>query len=76
MRRVSEELYENLQNYETMIVKKNNVIEDQKKVILELKESLNILDNFNNRWDEEERLVQLMKQRILNKDQEMKFYHL
>ena len=61
LRRVSDELYENIQTYETMIVQKNDVIEDQKKVIMELKESLNVLDNFNNRWDEEERLVKMMK---------------
>lgn len=61
LRRVSDELYENIQTYESMIVQKNNVIEDQKKVIIELKESLNVLDNFNNRWDEEERLVKIMK---------------
>jgi hypothetical protein len=51
-----------------MIVQKNDVIEDQKKVIMELKESLNVLDNFNNRWDEEERLVKIMKQRLQTKD--------
>jgi hypothetical protein len=31
---------------------------------MELKESLNVLDNFNNRWDEEEKLVKMMKQRL------------
>ena len=52
------------------------MIEDQKKVIVELKESLNVLDNFNNRWDEDERLVKMMKQRLQTKDQEMKLYEL
>lgn len=43
---------------------------------MELKESLNVLDNFNNRWDEEEKLVKMMKQRLQTKDQEMKLYEL
>jgi hypothetical protein len=59
-----------------MIISKNVVIEDQNRIILELKESLNVLDNFNNRWDEEEKLVDKMKKKLISRDQEMKLIQL
>lgn len=59
-----------------MIVSKNAIIEDQNRIIVELKDSLNVLDNFNSRWDEEEKLVDSMKQKLMNRDQEMKLIQL
>lgn len=74
IRRSNDDLHETLRNYEEMIVNKNGMIEEQNKVIYELKESLNLLDNFNSRWDEEEKLVQMMKKKLMNRDKEMKLW--
>lgn len=74
IRRSNDDLHETQRNYEEMIVNKNGMIEEQNKVIYELKESLNLLDNFNSRWDEEEKLVQMMKKKLMNRDKEMKLW--
>ena len=59
-----------------MIVQKNEVLDDQTRIIKELQESLNVLDTFNDRWDEEGRLVDTMKKKLVNRDQEMKLLQL